>query len=116
MKEDEMFPKMIDFLKSESYTMLEVHRGRQRGADIVAEKTGRKLIIEMKGDTMALSVDLGTAIWQLMRYMKGSFEDYALAVTPSYKRYVKAVEYPLKQLDIKVFIVSEKGVSLFSKN
>ena len=116
MREDEMFPNMIDFLKSEGYRILEVHRGRERGADIVAKKSGRKLIIEMKGDTMALSVDLGTAIWQLMRYMKGSVEDYALAVTPSYKRYVKAVEYPLKQLDVKVFIVSEKGVSLFFTN
>jgi len=113
MREDDMFSRMTDFLKSEGYRILEVHRGRERGPDIVAEKAGRKLVIEMKGDTMALSVDLGTAIWQLMRYMKGSLEDYALAVTPSYKRYVKAVEYPLKQLDVKVFVVSEKGVSLF---
>lgn len=113
MNEEEMFPKMIDFLSREGYKIVEVNPGRQRGADIVAEKSGKRLIVEMKGDTAALSVDFGTAIWQLMRYMKGALDDYALAVTPSYKRYVRVVEYPLKQLDVKVFIVSEKEVSLF---
>lgn len=113
LKEDNMFPIMIEFLTSEGYQIIEVNPGRKRGADIVAEKSGKRLIIEMKGDTKALDVDLGTAIWQLLRYMKGELQDYALAVTSSYKRYIKAVEYPLKKLNVKVFIVSEKGVSLF---
>jgi hypothetical protein len=65
----------------------------------------------MKSHTAALFVDLGTAIWQLMRYMKGALDDYALAVTPNYKRYVGMVEYPLKRLGVKVFIVSKKGSS-----
>ena len=112
MKEDEMFSKMIDFLLNKGYEIVETHPRRQRGPDIVAEKSGREMIIEMKGDTAALDVDLGTGIWQLLRYMKNESKDFALALTPSYVRYVKAVEYPLKKLDVKVFIVSRKGIRL----
>lgn len=65
-----MFPKVIEFLRERGYNIVETHPGRQRGPDIVAEKSGTELVIEMKGDTKALEVDLGTAIWQLMRYMK----------------------------------------------
>ena len=103
---------MIDFLLSEGYEIVETNPGRQRGPDIVAEKSGRELIIEMKGDTAMPGVDLGTAIWQLLRYMKNESKDYALALTPSYVSYVKAVEYPLRKLNVKVFLVSRKGVRL----
>lgn len=112
MKEEEMFPKMINFLSNKGYEIVETHPGRQRGPDIVAEKSGREMIIEMKGDTAALDVDLGTGIWQLLRYMKNESKDFALALTPSYMRYVKAVEYPLKKLNVKVFIVSRTEVRL----
>lgn len=65
-----MFQGIIDFLEKDGYEIIETHPGRQRGPDIVAEKSGRKLFVEVKGDTAALDVDLGTAIWQLMRYIK----------------------------------------------
>jgi len=83
-----MFPKMIDFLQNEGYEIVETNLERQRGPDIVAEKSGRELIIEIKGDTAALSVDLGTAVWQLLRYMKNESKEFALALTSSYMRYV----------------------------
>ena len=102
----------MDFLQSRGYKIVETHPGRQRGPDIVAEKSGRIIIIEVKGDTAALDVDLGTAIWQLMRYMTDSSKDFGLALTESYSRYVKAVEYPLKRLGIRIFIVSNEGVRL----
>jgi|GEM_PF-4513979 len=84
-----MFPKMIDFLRKDGYKIVETNPGRQRGPDIVAEKYGRKIVIEVKEDTKALDVDLGTAIWQLLRYMKDDSKDLALALTPSYEQYVK---------------------------
>lgn len=62
-----MFHKIIDFLRNEGYKIVETHPGRQQGPDIVAEKSGRDMVIEVKGDTEALDVDLGTAIWQLLR-------------------------------------------------
>jgi len=91
----------------------ETHPGRQRGPDIVARKSGREMIVEIKGDTMALDVDLSTGLWQLLRYMKNSSRDFALAVTSSYIRSIEAVSYPLKRLNIKVFIVSQDGVTSF---
>lgn len=112
MKEEEMFPKMIDFLSNKGYKIVETNPRRQRGPDIVAEKSGREMVIEMKGDTAAPDVDLGTGIWQLLRYIKNESKDFALALTPSYMRYVKAVEYPLRKLNVRVFIVSRKGVRL----
>lgn len=105
-----MFPKIVDFLRSRGYEIIETHPGRQRGPDIVAEKSGRRFIIEVKGDTAALAVDLGTAIWQLMRYIKDASKDFGLALTESYLRYIRAVEYPLQRLGVQVFIVSDEGV------
>lgn len=107
-----MFPILIDFLRENGYTVTETHPGQQRGPDIVAAKSGRELIIEMKGDTAALGVDLGTAIWQLLRYMKNGSKDFGLALTLSYLRYVEAVEYPLRKLGVQVFLVLKKGVKL----
>ena len=112
MKEEEMFPIIIDFLKGRGYEIIEIHPGKQRGPDIVAEKSGRRFIIEVKGDTAALDVDLGTAIWQLMRHIKDASKDFGLALTQSYSRYIKAVEYPLQKLGIQIFIVSDEGVKL----
>lgn len=110
MKEEEMFPIIVDFLKGKGYEIIETHPGRQRGPDILAEKFGRRIIIEVKGDTAVLDVDLGTAIWQLMRYITDASKDFGLALTESYLRYVKVVEYPLRRLGIQVFIVSTEGV------
>jgi len=113
LKEEEVFHKIVEFLRKNGYKIVETNPGRQRGADIVAEKSGRKMVIEVKGDTKALDVDLGTAIWQLLRYMKDDSKDLALALTPSYEQYVKAVEYPLKKLNVKVFLVSREVSQLW---
>ena len=110
LKEEEMFPILIEFLRKSGYKIVETHPGQQKGPDIVATKLGRELIVEMKGDTAALAVDLGTAIWQLLRYMKDGSKDFGLALTQSYERYIEAVEYPLRKLGVRVFIVSRKGV------
>lgn len=107
-----MFPRITKFLSNEGYEIVETHIGRQRGPDIIAQKSGREMVIEIKGDTAALDVDLGTGLWQLLRYMKDEPKDFALALTPSYVQYVKAVGYPLKKLKVKVFIVSTKEVRL----
>ena len=69
MKEEAMFPIIIQFLQSEGYEIVETHPGRQRGPDIVARKAGKDMIIELKGDADGYDVDLGTAIWQLLRYL-----------------------------------------------
>jgi Holliday junction resolvase len=113
LKEEEMFPKLIDFLVRNGYEIIETHPGRQRGPDIVARKSGREMIVEVKGETAELDVDLGTGMWQLLRYMRDGSRDFALALTPSYTRYVEAVTFQLRKLNIKVFIVSQDGVNSF---
>jgi len=110
MKEELMFPILTNYFKQDGYRVVEQHPGRQRGRDLVIEKLNRKMTIELKGDSACPDVDLGTAIWQLLRYIKDDSEDFALAVSPKYLSYVKAVESPLKKLNINVFVVSEEGV------
>jgi hypothetical protein len=46
------------------------------------------MVIEVKGDTEALDVDLGTAIWRYLIYEE-LLKDLALALTPSYEQYAK---------------------------
>ncbi len=67
MREPAMFEPMIKLLKEKGYRIISENRGRQRGPDIIAEKHGHKLLMEMKGDSAALGVDLGTGIFQLFR-------------------------------------------------
>lgn len=47
-----------------------------------------------------------------MRYIKDSSNDFALALTKSYLRHIKAVIYPLQKLNIRVFIVSDREVKM----
>lgn len=104
-----MFDPMIKYLNSNGYRIISKSIGHQRGPDIIAERNGIQLIIEMKGDTKALSVDLGTAIFQLMRTMDGSDnKKYALAVTKSYERYVEQITFPLEKMDVSIFIVNNE--------
>jgi len=103
-----MFGPMTEYLISNGYKIVSQNTGRQRGPDIIAQRNGKQLTIEMKGDTKALSVDLGTAIFQLMRAITNeSDKEYALAVTDSYRRYIDQVRYPLEKLGISVFLVNE---------
>ena len=114
MKESEMYEPMIEYLISNGFKIDSLSTGSQRGPDIIAKKKDKQLIIEMKGDTKALSVDLGTAIFQLMRtitYEKN--KEYALAVTESYIRYIEQIKYPLEKLGIVSYIITD-SVSIFS--
>ncbi|KXA89626.1 hypothetical protein AKJ61_02505 [candidate division MSBL1 archaeon SCGC-AAA259B11] len=114
MKEEEMFDPIINHLEKNGYEIIEQNRGRERGPDLVASKDNQELIIEMKGDSEALGVDYGTCIGQLFRRMEDDDRDYGLALSASYRRFIKDSEYPLEKLGIKVFIVSKEGVEKWS--
>lgn len=89
-------------------------RGREPGPDIIAECEGRRLIMEMKGDSAALDVDFGTGVFQLMRSMRDSQdEDYALGISEDYVRLARRAEYALKRLGIKIFVVDGKPYQLW---
>jgi len=114
MREPEMFNPMIKLLRKKGYEIISENRGGRRGPDIIAEKDGRKLIMEMKGDSAALSVDFGTCIFQLFRYMKPDSDDeYALGISQAYVKYAREAEFPLKKLGVKVFVVNGKSHQFF---
>jgi Holliday junction resolvase len=110
MKEEEMFDPMIEYLKKNGYEIIEQHRGREKGPDIVAKKNGLEIVLEMKGDSAALDVDLGTCIGQLFRSIRGEKKDYAIALSTKYRRLLRGIEYPMKKLGVKAFVVSEKEI------
>ena len=114
MREPEMFEPMVALLTSMGYRIVSQRRGKEPGADIIAERGGRRLVMEMKGDGEALSVDFGTGIFQLFRYIKGDLgEDYALGVSEKYVRYAKQVEVPLRRLGVQVFVVGGSSYQLW---
>ena len=114
MREPEMFEPMKKLLMSKGYKILSTRKGREPGADIIAERQSRKLIMEMKGDSAALEVDLGTGIFQLLRHMQaGSDQEYALGISEAYMRLVRQIEYPLKKLGIRVFVVNGNSYQLW---
>ena len=114
MREREMFEPMKKLLASKGYKILAIRKGRQPGADVIAEREGHKLVMEMKGDSAALDVDLGTGVLQLLRHMhKGADEEYALGVSQAYARLVHQIENPLRKLGIKVFVVDGNTYQLW---
>jgi len=114
MREPEMFEPMSSLLRSKGYRIVSQKKGRQPGPDIIAEKEGRRLIMEMKGDSAALDVDFGTGLYQLFKYIKpNSDEDYALGITEKYVRYAQQVEYSLKRLGVKIFVVNGRAYQLW---
>jgi hypothetical protein len=114
MREPEMFEPMKKLLQSKGYKIISMKRGREPGSDIIAESKGRRLIMEMKGDSAALDVDFGTGIFQLLRHMREEAdEDYALGISEAYVRLAHQAEYPLKRLGIKVFVVDDKSYQLW---
>lgn len=114
MREPEMLEPMKKLLSSKGYKILAARKGRERGADIVAEHKGRKLIMEMKGDSATLDVDLGTGIFQLLRHMHlCTGKEYALGVSAAYTKLLHQVENPLRKLSIKVFVVDGNSYQLW---
>ena len=114
MREPDMFEPMKMLLESKGYKVIDTREGRKSGADVIAEYRGRKLIMEMKGDSAAPEVDLGTGIFQLLRHMhEGYNEEYALGISSAYTRMVKQIEYPLKKLGIRVFIIDNNPYQLW---
>ena len=111
MKEIQMFEPMVNHLESQGYEILEQHKGHEHGTDMVAQKDGKQLLIELKGASAAKDVDFGTVIYQIMKQMKISGEDYAIGVTKDYEILVSRCMMPLRKLKIKMFVVSETGVN-----
>lgn len=109
MREDLLFDPLISHLEGAGYTTMEQHRGLERGVDITATKDGRKLYVQLKGDTQALDVDFGTNLYQLMKLMDGGDADYAIGVSEAYKPHVQKCGFALGKLGVWTFLVKDSG-------
>ena len=109
-----MFKPMKELLESKGYKILCQNIGRAPGPDLVAERQGHRLIMEMKGDSKALDVDFGTGTFQLLRHIhvnRGG--EYALGISEAYVKLARQAENPLKKLGIKVFVVNDNSYQLW---
>jgi len=114
MKEELLFDPMVNYLEKNGYQIIEQHRGHEKGTDIIAEKNGSKLFLELKGDSAAYDVDFGTMIYQIMKKMNpASNDEFALGVSESYRKHASRCRFALQKLKIKVFIINENLVELF---
>jgi len=111
MREHEMFESMITYLKERGYNILQVHKERtHHGPDILVERGGRKLMIQIKGDSVAIKTDWDTGLGQLLDIMDDEKADYAMAVSKSYERLVKGFpSYAKDKLKLIFFIVNDNG-------
>ncbi len=110
MREPEMFEPMVKYLREQEYAILQVNKGKRTGPDIIAERAGRKLVIQMKGDSAAITTDWYTGLGQLLNNMDDKDADYAMAVSESYKRLVEAFpSYVKNKLKLTFFIVNDDG-------
>jgi len=105
-----MFEPMLRFLRSQGYRILQINRGNKPGPDILAEKSGKKLIVQMKGDSMAIKTDWDTGLGQLLEMMENDKSEYVMVVSKRYERLVKTFPiYPKERLCIRFLIVGEDG-------
>ena len=109
MREAELFPHVLKFLEDSGYQILEDNRGSKPGADIIAAKDGRRIFVELKGDSKAPDVDLGTALYQILRFMGGGPDEYALALSEKYRRYAENCRYAVKKLGLRIYLVRDTG-------
>jgi hypothetical protein len=110
MREPDMFEPMLSYLQQDGYTVSSINKGQQRGPDIIAEKGGDKLVIELKGDTKALKTDWCTGLGQLLSNMKEPRITYAMAVSQRYKKLVDSFpSYPKDNLGLLFFVVDDSG-------
>lgn len=102
---------MITCLKTTGYSILEQHQGHEHGTDIIAEKNGNKLCLELKGESKAYDVDFGTLVYQIMKKIKAmSNDECAKEISKDYEKYVMQCNFSLQKLKIKVFVITDSEV------
>ena len=92
-------------------------RGGQRGGDILAERAGRTLLVEVKADRpghetspATIYVDTCTLFGQIiLRMGRRLADDYAIAVRPVHTRLVALALSVLATLSVRVLLVEDEG-------
>lgn len=110
LEEEEMFQPMKEYLKDRGFEVHKMNKRSSPGPDIRAIKGDSELIIEMKGHIQALSTDMRTCIGQICEQMEEGPDKYAVALSESYRSYIKDYSFAVKKLGVQVFFISENGV------
>jgi len=87
------------------------------GPDIHGRRDGRTLVVEVKGDRPGhqsspgtINVDVMTLLGQIvLRKGSGAANDYAVAIRPVHRRLISQAMPALRELDIRVLLVTDDG-------
>jgi len=117
MRESDVEARVRQHLTENGYQV--VPRHLRTGPDIIAEKGGRKLVVEVKADRPGhqsspgtINVDVMTLLGQIvLRKGQGQGDDYAIAIRPVHRRLIEQALPALKQLAVRVFLVEDTDVS-----
>ena len=105
-----MFPIIVNYLRNEGYSILRTNPGSQRGPDIIAEKSHRVIVIQMKGDSAALKTDWDTGLGQLLEIMNDDSADYAMVISKRYENYAKKFpKYVKNKLQLTFLLIEDDG-------
>jgi hypothetical protein len=118
MREAEVEKRVRRHLADQGY--LARTRSKPTGPDIVAERDGRTLLVEAKGDrpghdsnSGTINVDVMTLLGQIvMAKAVGDADDYAIAVRPVHTRLIEKAMPVLRELRVSVMLVNDDSIQL----
>jgi len=117
MREPEVEARVRQYLAENGYEVLPRHE--RLGPDIVAEKNGRKLLVEVKADRPGhksspgtINVDVMTLLGQIV-HRKGQRQaaNYAIAIRPVHQRLIKQALPSLQELSVRIFLISDTDIT-----
>jgi Holliday junction resolvase len=116
MREPEVEGRVREYLIKSGYQV--TSRQERTGPDIIAQKGGRKLAVEVKADRPGhqsspgtINVDVMTLLGQIVfRKGQGLADDYAIAIRPVHIRLIQKALPALSQIGVKVFLVGDSNV------
>ena len=126
LTENDIIDRLSKHLEKEGYEIIKKSTTSQKGIDLIAEKNGKNLLIEAKGQTSSkptsaryglpfsraqVKSHVATAILSTMKNLDTSkFVAIALPDTDIHRSFVTKVKSSLFKLGIKVFWVSQHQI------
>ncbi|MBO0423090.1 hypothetical protein [Enterococcus plantarum] len=129
LTENEVVEIMMNYLNSQGYTIERYATTTQTGIDIEAFKNGNKICIEAKGATSSMKDSarygkpfndnqvknhIGKAVVAALKVLNQECKDtisaIALPNNATHRKQIDQIQTPLKQLGVKVFLVSKDNV------
>ncbi len=117
MREPEVEARVRQYLAERGYQV--ITRQQRTGPDIIANKDGKNLVIEVKADRPGhqsspgtINVDVMTLLGQIVFRMGQEIaDDYGIAIRPVHQRLIEQAVPALKQLCVSVLLVGDTNIS-----